>query len=477
MFFPAITLLTSLALAAVAGWFSIAGLVTIMAAEPIAALILGITLELGKLVTASWLYRNWHHANWWLKTPLLYFMAALMMTTSMGVFGYLSKAHLEQGSATVDNSARISEIERRIGKEQLKIADNDKMIAQLDNVVDTLIAKEQTNRALAVRRSQAAQRAQLKESTQQIQAEIEKLSEEKFQLGAQLRKLELEVGPIKYIASVIYGDNSNDTLAAAVRLFTLLVVSTLDPLAITLLIAANFTILRLQRERSAGTALPAADGMATGAATLADDAQNTTPLTPSDDTPSSLADLETPTVEQDTIINNVAHDHTAQPSDYDNSLAESATLPVDDDEISNQAIESEELENDSEIICIENTAQAEPVPDSDPPYSGDATDLDTSLSIDDIKEFLNQVCKPIPVSGIITPGVTPVYQSDDTIPQNTSSSTQEDCIMSDTVRELKGRHFIPAQLDHAQIQKAEDLSAAIPRQTARSWISTFKDSL
>ena len=185
MFFPAITLLTSLALAAVAGWFSIAGLVTIMAAEPIAALILGITLELGKLVTASWLYRNWHHANWWLKTPLLYFMAALMMTTSMGVFGYLSKAHLEQGSATVDNSARISEIERRIGKEQLKIADNDKMIAQLDNVVDTLIAKEQTNRALAVRRSQAAQRAQLKESTQQIQAEIEKLSEEKFQLGVE----------------------------------------------------------------------------------------------------------------------------------------------------------------------------------------------------------------------------------------------------------------------------------------------------
>ena len=405
-------------------------------------------------------------------------MAALMMTTSMGVFGYLSKAHLEQGSATVDNSARISEIERRIGKEQLKIADNDKMIAQLDNVVDTLIAKEQTNRALAVRRSQAAQRVQLKESTQQIQAEIEKLSEEKFQLGAQLRKLELEVGPIKYIASVIYGDNSNDTLAAAVRLFTLLVVSTLDPLAITLLIAANFTILRLQRERSAGAVLPAADGTDTSAATLADDVQNTSSPSTSENIQSALDDFETPpAAEQDTIINNASHDHTAQPSDYDNSLAESATLPVDDDEISNRAIESEELENDSEIICIENTAQAEPVPDSDPPYSGNATDLDTSLSIDDIKEFLNQVCKPIPVSGIITPGVTPVYQSDDTIPQNTSSSTQEDCIMSDTVRELKGRHFIPAQLDHAQIQKAEDLSAAIPRQTARSWISTFKDPL
>jgi hypothetical protein len=251
MIFALLTLVASLALAVVSGWFSIVGLMAILAGQPIAALVLGATLELGKLVTTSWLYRNWDTATWKLKGPLIYFTFALMLTTSMGVFGFLSKAHLEQGAPTMDNASKIERITQEIDREKSLIADNDKVIQQLDATVNSFLGKDRTDRALSVRRSQTQQRKQLKEDSENTQKHIETLNDEKFKLESDLRKLQLEVGPIRYIADLIYGsENSNDkTLESAVRIFTLIIVSTLDPLAITLLIAANSTILKLQNEK------------------------------------------------------------------------------------------------------------------------------------------------------------------------------------------------------------------------------------
>lgn len=241
MAFSILTFLTALALAAVAGWFSIAGIMTIYAGAPLLAAVLGIVTECGKLVTTSWLYRNWKETSWKLKIPLIYFTVTLMIITSIGVFGFLSKAHLEQNSSTIDNTAKIEQLNRQIEREKSIIADSERVIGQLDTTVNSFLGKDRADRGLAVRRSQANQRAQLRQEIAAAQKRIDELSEEKFKYESEIRKLELEVGPIRYIAELAYGKDGDqqDKLESAVKIFTLLIVSTLDPLAIVLLVAAN----------------------------------------------------------------------------------------------------------------------------------------------------------------------------------------------------------------------------------------------
>jgi hypothetical protein len=251
MIFALITLFTALSLASVAGWFSIVGFMAIYAGAPIPALIMGAVTELAKLVTISWIYRNWEYANWRLKAPLIYFTIALMTATSIGVFGFLSKAHLEQGAGTVDNSSRIETLNYQINREKSSIADNEKVIGQLDATVNSFLGKDRTDRSLSVRKSQAPQRKQLRDDSEAAQKRIDTLSAEKFKLESEVRKMQLEVGPIRYIAELFYGveEDATKNIESAVRLFTLLIVSTLDPLAVILLIAANHTLLRLRNEK------------------------------------------------------------------------------------------------------------------------------------------------------------------------------------------------------------------------------------
>lgn len=254
MFFALITLLSALSLATVAGWFSIIGFMAIYAGAPMYALVMGAVMEAAKLVTASWLYRNWDDASWKLKVPLLYFVFALMVATSIGVFGFLSKAHLEQTSATLDNAPRIEQLNYQIQREEELIADNDKMIAQLDQVVQVLTDAQRIrgrDGSIAVRQSQAAQRQSLREDSTAARNRIDELNKERFVLESEVRKLELEVGPIRYIAELFYGvkEETNENIEAAVRFFTLLLVSTLDPLAVILLIAANHTLIKRRNEK------------------------------------------------------------------------------------------------------------------------------------------------------------------------------------------------------------------------------------
>lgn len=251
MFFAILTLLSALSLAAVAGWFSIVGFIAIYAGNPMAALVMGVVTECAKLITASWLYRNWTYSTWHLKVPLIYFLVALMVATSIGVFGFLSKAHLEQTSGTVDNIPRVEQLNYQISREQSRITDNEKVIAQLDQAVNALVERNQVNRSISIRRSQNEQRKQLRGDIADAQTQIDILNKEKFGLESEVRKLEIEVGPIRYIADLFFGidGNEKENIESAVRIFTLLIVSTLDPLAVILLIAANHTILRLRNEK------------------------------------------------------------------------------------------------------------------------------------------------------------------------------------------------------------------------------------
>jgi hypothetical protein len=250
MIFKLLTLLAALSLAGVAGWFSIIGMTSIYAGAPVLAFILGAVIELAKLVMISWLYQSWKTANWLLKFPILTLVIAIMMATSMSVFGFLSKAHLEQGAATIDNTPKIERLDGQIAREKSRIADDEKVIAQLDATVNSFIGKDNADRALYVRRSQDNQRKQLRTDISEAQKRIDEFSTEKAPLVSEVRKLQLDVGPIRYIGELIYGENNTDkNIEGAVKLFSGLIVLILDPSAVMLLIAFNHTLMRQENEK------------------------------------------------------------------------------------------------------------------------------------------------------------------------------------------------------------------------------------
>ena len=384
MFFGILTLITALAIAGVAAWFSIAGLMAIFSAAALPIAVMAGTLEVGKLLTASWLYRYWDETTLLLKTYLCIAVAILMLITSMGIFGYLSKAHLDQAGASGDAFAIVERIEGKVAREENKIAILEQRIAglqtgggldvstsilqqetirdgawdrvqgdidyaqgqiqsirdqlvidltaqdnklkPLDRIVDSyanqgtvttetdgggLFRSAETEtvdnvaKANEVRLSQKAERDaistekdKLRRSAQKDinsqQANIDKyrgqaqntieaanneinglrdsssedqdgillkiddynnqidniydglieIKDEKFTAESEVRELEKEVGPIKYVAQLLYGGDGEELLDKAVQVFILLLVFVFDPLAVMLVIAANQTLLR-----------------------------------------------------------------------------------------------------------------------------------------------------------------------------------------------------------------------------------------
>lgn len=382
MLFGLLTLFTALAIAGVAAWFSIAGLMAIFSASALPIAIMASTLEVGKLLTASWLYRYWNETSLLLKTYLTTAVFVLMIITSMGIFGYLSKAHLDQAGVSSEAFAKVERIQGQIDREENKIeiledrilglggttdvsgsitqqetirdgawarvqgdidynqeqienvrnqlkedlAQLDSRLATLDKSVNDLRAKgvevvtldeggafrqaetekidyvAQANELFASQkperdsiseekanlRTQASTdikvfqdaidtyRAQAQKTIDDANAEINRLrnqnteqedinlqkidefntdidliydniallKDEKFEAESIVRDLETEVGPIKYVAELIYGGDSQNYLDQAVRLFILMLVFVFDPLAVVLVIAANQTLLR-----------------------------------------------------------------------------------------------------------------------------------------------------------------------------------------------------------------------------------------
>ena len=116
MLFPIIVFFVAIAIAGIAAWFSIAGLMAIFAASAVPVAIMAGSLEVGKLISASWVYRNWQRAPFFLKTYLTLAVIVLMFITSMGIFGFLSKAHLEQAAQGQEDTARIERIVQDIAR-------------------------------------------------------------------------------------------------------------------------------------------------------------------------------------------------------------------------------------------------------------------------------------------------------------------------------------------------------------------------
>ena len=241
-----LTLVMALAISGVAAWYSIAGLVAIFSGAATAIIIMGGVLEAGKLVTASWLYRNWKQIPFLLKSYLTTAVVVLMFITSMGIFGFLSKAHMEHSiSVGGTNELQITNLERQIARQQSIISDSETVLSQLDAQVQTLIDYDRIrgpSGSIATRQDQAEERQTLNEAIDAAYIRIDELQTDLSPLQQEALAIEVEVGPLKYIAELIYGDQARDFFDEAVRWVILLIVFVFDPLAVLLLIAANMTL-------------------------------------------------------------------------------------------------------------------------------------------------------------------------------------------------------------------------------------------
>ena len=253
-----VMLVAALALSAVAAYYSIAGLAAIFAAAVIPIVVMGSILEVSKLVVASWLYRNWTELPKLLKSYFFVSVVILMLLTSMGIFGFLSKAHLDQTTPTGDIQAQVSLIDEKINIEKETINESRKTLAQLDKQVNETMSRTANDtttkgidRSVTIRKQQAKERKQLFNSIGASQAEIAKLQQEKAPLAQQVRKVEAEVGPIKYIAALIYGDNPDqNVLEKAVRWVIIMIVSVFDPLAVLMLVGYNWSTKRKEEDET-----------------------------------------------------------------------------------------------------------------------------------------------------------------------------------------------------------------------------------
>lgn len=242
-------LANAVALSIIAEYYAIMGLMAIFSGSPIAIAIMGGVLGLSKIVVTSWLYRNWNQTTLLLKSYFSIAICVLMLLTSMGIFGYLSKAHLDQGVVSGDVAAAVSLIDEKINIQKENINAARKTISQLDSQVDAALSRTTdaagADRSSSIRRSQARERTRLVEEISASQKEIAKLNEERAPIAIELRKVEAEVGPIKYIAAFIYEDSaSQNSLEKAVRWLIVLIVLVFDPLAVLMFIAVNQTLMR-----------------------------------------------------------------------------------------------------------------------------------------------------------------------------------------------------------------------------------------
>ncbi|MDA8897611.1 hypothetical protein N9I83_01100 [bacterium] len=362
MLFGLLTLLTALAIAGVAAWFSIVGLMTFFQGAAMSIAVMAGVLEVGKLVTVSWLYRYWNETSVLVKIYLSTAVLFLMLITSIGIFGYLSKAHQEVSGNSADAFAIVDRLDGQILREENKIdlleeriaslqtgggldvsvsiqqqekirdgawervqGDIDFANGQIDRLRDQLATLDKAvndlrNKGVEVietdaggtfRRAetetidyvaqanelfaqQEQQRADIKADIDKQQANIDKyreqaqtdigsankeinrlrenssadqddtlakidefnediddiyenivlIKDEKFEAQQIVRDIEKEVGPIKYVAELVYGESGKEVLDDAIRLFIILLVVVFDPLAVMLLIAANQTLLR-----------------------------------------------------------------------------------------------------------------------------------------------------------------------------------------------------------------------------------------
>jgi energy-converting hydrogenase Eha subunit A len=248
-----LTLISGLAISGVAEYYSIMGLIAIYPAALIPIIVMGVVLGLGKISGTVWLKQNWEWSPFFLKAYVLPAIIALMMITSLGVFGFLSKAHSDQSLVSGDVQAKIAVYDEKIKTAKENIDADRKQLKQMDEAVDQIMGRSSdekgADKANAVRKAQQRDRSALAKDIETNQKLVASLNNEAAPIRAEIRKVEAEVGPIKYIAHLLYGENPDaNVLEKAVIWVTVLIVIVLDPLAVVLLLASQYSFQRFREQ-------------------------------------------------------------------------------------------------------------------------------------------------------------------------------------------------------------------------------------
>jgi hypothetical protein len=244
MTFTILLALAGLTLSGVAIYYSVIGLTAIFSAAFWPIVVMGTSLEVSKLVAASWLKANWTKIPRLMKLYMSIAVIVLMVITSMGIFGFLSKAHSDQNLVSGDVQSKIAIYDEKIKTAKENIESNRKQLKQMDEAVDQVMARSQdekgADKANAIRKSQSRDRVALTKDIEANQKLVVQLNDEAAPIRAEVRKVEAEVGPIKYIAAFIYGDNPDaNILEKAVTWVIISIIIVFDPLAILMLLASQ----------------------------------------------------------------------------------------------------------------------------------------------------------------------------------------------------------------------------------------------
>ena len=259
-FLAYLALFSGLFLSLVAEYYSILGLTSIFSAAVIPVVVMGIALGLGKISATLWLKQNWKIAPWSMRLYLFTAIMVLMIVTSMGIFGFLSKAHSDQSLVSGDVLAKISIYDEKIKTEKENIETNRKALKQMDEAVDQVMGRSSSetgaDKAVAIRRSQQKERGRLQQDIAQSQQTIAALNEQRAPIAAEVRKVEAEVGPIKYIAAFVYGETDQTILEKAVTWVIVILIVVFDPMAVILLLASQISFQRFREQLAEGDSPP-----------------------------------------------------------------------------------------------------------------------------------------------------------------------------------------------------------------------------
>ena len=253
MFFGLLTLLVALAISTVAAFYSIVGLMAIFAGATTAIAIMGVVLEIGKLICASWTFTNWKKCPVIMKTYFIVAVVVLMLITSLGIFGFLSRAHITQSSPTALLVERIERINLKVNQRQTQINRYQGRLDTLDQALQRYIELGAISKGLSKIGAMDNETNLLKTKISTLETEIDGLTDKKYGLKTELNLAEVEVGPIRYVASMIYDDVSESQLEEAVRWIIILLIFVFDPLAVVLVIAANISLRDYRKERKMAT--------------------------------------------------------------------------------------------------------------------------------------------------------------------------------------------------------------------------------
>lgn len=232
---------TSLLVAGVAAYFSVIGLATIFAGSFWPVVVMAGVLEIGKLVTAGFLHLSWSEINKAMRYYLMSAVVVLMLITSLGIFGFLAKANIEQNLQGDSYTLEMSIIDKRLQAKESELSRIEERLSNLDNIINTARPEDRNY----IDRRQRDERAQIAEDIDIVVDEIVILNEEKLPIQREQLIQQGEIGPILYVAEMIYGEGvGKDKLDNAARILIMFIIFVFDPLAVLLLISSLGLIAR-----------------------------------------------------------------------------------------------------------------------------------------------------------------------------------------------------------------------------------------